>query len=139
MVTREQQIAGLREFADFLEQNPEVPMEDWRIGITYYTYDDEPVKQAARAVAGWDKIYSDNFLDLAMSFGRDPEMPDSDRNVGLRYVISVAREKVCEAKVVGKKVVKKRDPEALKAVPMIEVEEDIVEWECTPLLAPSEG
>lgn len=144
MEMRDKQIAGLREFADFLETHPDVPMENWRINVSYYTYDDETVKAAARAATGWTKIYTDSYLDLAMYFGLDGAEPDDgQRTAGLKFIISVPRDQVCTKRVVGTKVVEKPDPEfikqARKDAPIVEVEEEVVEWDCHPLLAPSEG
>lgn len=48
--------------------------------------------------------------------------------------LQVHRKTVCVAKVVGTKTVERTDPEA----PKITVEEDVIEWECLPVLAEAE-
>jgi hypothetical protein len=53
----------------------------------------------------------------------------------VQLAVTSLRDTVCERKVVGTKQVETFDPDA----PKIMVEQDIVEWNCTPLLDIPEG
>lgn len=48
---------------------------------------------------------------------------------------TIPRQTVCVSKVVGTKTVERTDPNA----PMVTVTEDVLEWECLPLLQEAEG
>jgi hypothetical protein len=48
--------------------------------------------------------------------------------------INANREQVCEARQVGTKTVKQKDPAKLAEVPEVEVEVPVYEWDCKPLL-----
>jgi hypothetical protein len=116
---RHEVITRLREFADFLEANPEAPVpyaENIRFDIFAYTKE-EFVKYAKSVGGKLDKKSYDGYMTLRRMFGK------------IQYDINVAREKVCERVVTGKKLVA-----AVEAVP--EHEEDITEWRCTSILQP---
>lgn len=55
----------------------------------------------------------------------------------LRLQVYVTRTAVCERRQTGTRVERVPDPEALKAVPMVDLEVPVWEWECSPILAPS--
>lgn len=57
------------------------------------------------------------------------------KNGKARVLLIVGRNTVCEAKVVGQREVERPDP----AAPKITVTEDIIEWECSPVLAHTEA
>jgi hypothetical protein len=131
---RDDKIKGLRALADWLESTPEaLPDEPCWDGIHLNVWpdgtdDEKKQKIIALAQAGSiDKHYGGNYMDLRKDFGG-----------GVKYEMSIKRDLVCTKRVVGTKTVEKRDPELVEQVPMIEVEEDVVEWDCHPLLAPTE-
>lgn len=53
----------------------------------------------------------------------------------VKVTYSIERKQVCEAKVIGTKIVKRPDPNA----PMIEETVDDIVWECSPLLEEAEA
>lgn len=128
---------GLRALATLIEQNPELA-EHFRhtIGIINVPVNsvDEPVPliaaftRAAMALgARVEKEYGEHWGGVNLTWGP----------VGIH--VYAARDKVCERVVTGTETVIKNvpDPEALAAVPTVEVTEEVetVEWVCRPLLA----
>lgn len=126
------QAEGLRALADLIEQNPEIaenmrqPLSD----MGGYAFTVEPIATFVRAAAKHGakivKDYPDNperHFSAYAHFG-----PVTVR-------LHTDRQQVCEQ--VGTKTVTKtvKDPEALKAVPEVEVTEEVPVWECKPLLA----
>lgn len=125
--------ADLRRLADMVEGSPDV-FEMFRYafyGINVFP--DGKDKMAAFVRAGLkhgakvDKKFNDTWFSAVVTF-------DSVSVEGNAH-----REEVCERVVVGTETVTKtvKDPEALAAVPEIEVSEEVetVEWRCGPLLA----
>lgn len=117
--------AGLRELADFIEANPEFAELLNGDELTMY-------------VPSWHDGAEARFADVARKLG-GKRRKDADTKyfhvtrqfgaVGVR--IFTDRNVVCTKKVVGTRKVEKPDPNA----PKVEVVEEIVEWECGPLLA----
>jgi hypothetical protein len=124
-------IVGLRELADFLEDNPEAPayLFDGSVSLSYWCDSVDEMVDASCAIRGrLDKVMTPHSFMLRREFGD-----------GLvRFQLSADRSTVCERKVVGTERVKETvpDAEAMAAVPMVEVEREreIVEWECPPSL-----
>ena len=118
----------LRELADFYDEHPLVPEPYWMQGdISIYLYGDSG-KEVLRSIGSFEKEFNDNYLRAIKIVG------------GRRVVINAARDKVCTAKVVGKKIVPETViPSSYTPEQVIPAhEEDIVEWDCAPVLAPSE-
>jgi len=128
---------NLRTFADFIDEHAaDLPAD---IQMDCYTYlwdwaleDDStvPVAMSRAMRAGLKssavvkKEYSDNYFRLYMDFGiRQP----------VQFKIICNRDEVCEKRVVGTEKVIKQIAPAGKWTEE-EVEQDIVEWECNPLL-----
>lgn len=65
------------------------------------------------------KETTDSFMQISRKFGR------------VELVLQAAREVVCEKRVIGVEKVQVPDPDA----PLVEVEREIVAWDCTPILA----
>jgi hypothetical protein len=122
---------NLRAFARWVESTPEVVLDDWggAIYTSFYGATKEQVIALAKTEGKFKKDYSGDSFQLERTFG------DQSDGTGIRYMMSCSRELVCTSKVVGTRKRTVRDPEAYKNIPMIEVDEDIVEWECNPLLA----
>ena len=134
--TRAAYIAGMRALADALEQHPEVPLpiEGKTTPIMFGAWafrTDDPrglMTTIARALpCNWDKDPGDMYFKL------------NGRIAGLSVQIVADRDTVCERVVTGVETVTKEvpDPEALAAVPTVQVTETVetVEWVCKPLLA----
>lgn len=116
--TRAAYTAGLRELATFLEQHPEAPLPSDTLIV--YLWGEESFKPAVKALGACEKKYSEYYVTVSRNFGP------------IKYGVQTSRETVCTKRVVGKKLV----PERL--VPSYyepEHEEEIVEWDCHPLLA----
>jgi hypothetical protein len=80
-----------------------------------------------------EKKYTDTAFEMLLHWPHEESMY---RPIYVK--ISVPREQVCTPKVIGKKTVKRRvytQEEYDKAFPIVEVEEDDVEWDCHPLLS----
>ena len=116
--------ADLRAFADWLDQTPEVIIDSWGTGVyvSFYGATKQDVLALARTPGHFKKDYTGNSFQLIKEIG------------GCTYTMSTPRDQVCTSRVVGKKTRTIRDPEGYKSIPMIEVEEDEVEWDCHPLL-----
>ena len=97
------------------------------IEIVSYSYseDKEGVKQvlsdARTKGVKFEKEYADNSLDIKL------KLPN---NLNVRVTFS--RESVCTRRVVGTKVVIREVATGWREE---EVEEDVVEWDCSPLLS----
>ena len=116
MSTREEQIQGLREIADFLEQHPEVPVLTHDMSI-YPENKLESVKAIVRTGGHWDKDYNDTFFVLSRKFA------------GLKLRAVFSREVVC--KRIEKTVyVEEQVLPAREEVVIPATTKKIVEWDC---------
>jgi hypothetical protein len=117
---RDKLVASLREAADFIEEKGiELPIGtyDINLGITTYLFGDNfenrlKLRQIAKVLGRSKKNYVGDYFDISRKFG----------SFYLKF--SAKREAVCEAKVVGKKVIPARE-----AVPEQIVDEIV--WVCT--------
>ena len=113
---------SMREFADWLDANPEVAAlvtEDLRLYI--FSYEEDEFRNINRLLGNFDKVADGYGLEALKKFGR----------ITLKH--SISHEAVCEKKVVGTTIVKQMIPaHPVPEVEMIEieVEEEITEWIC---------
>lgn len=124
---------GLREFADWVEANEELIA--WELGRAD---EDKPFHFNLYATNRGD------FLRYVKAAGRGAKEVDGTwfhivREFGpVKLDVFCTRDLVCERVVKGTREVTKtiRDPEALEAVPLVEVTETVedVEWVCPPAL-----
>jgi hypothetical protein len=126
---------GLRAFADMIEQNPEIleVLQYLHLSTHIFAEDDPQSKLAlfariaARYTTKVEKSFSTSFASVVAQFA------------GVRVSVQTDRDEVCERVVTGTETVTKTvpDPDALAAVPTVEVTEEVeqVEWRCRPLLA----
>jgi hypothetical protein len=122
MAERKALIDGLREFAQFLEDNPEAPMPTATAGGRYNVFlpSRAAFVAAAKAVGGkLDKKDYPELMVLRRQFGP------------IEYDLNVKREQVCERVLVGTRTVP-----AVDAQP--QHQEDVFEWKCGSLLEPTE-
>lgn len=123
MHTRDEFIQGLRDLADWLEATPEAKLSEWSTcRVDHWSDNKDDVVELAKVGGHMKKHYYGESFDLRKSFGP------------VSYEMTIPRDQVCTKVVVGTKKVVKVDPEAYKALPKIEVDEDEVEWKCHPLL-----
>ncbi len=116
MNPREFMIAGLREFAEFLENNPDVPLPHVNPTFDVFVVTKAELVAAAKIVGG--KLRKHDYgalMSLRREFGP------------INYDLNISRSEVCEPVVTGKRVIP-----AVVARP--EREEDVIEWKCKPLL-----
>jgi hypothetical protein len=122
MSDRQELIDGLRAFATFLEEHPEVPTP---IGACFdvFVKTKEQVAALARIVGGrLAKETTENWFFLRRHFGP------------IQYDINCARDLVCERVVTGTRTVAAVTLAAKEAVNIPEHEEDVWEWKCGEIL-----
>lgn len=129
---RREMVAGLRQLADALEANPDMPAP-WG-SITLFAAhvkrdgesEIEVMARAVKAIPGRvDKgALGDSYFSLSRNFA------------GLRYELLAGREEVCTRRQVGER-------EVIKVVPVSDDTEEITtlepvyEWDCDPVLRAS--
>jgi len=111
-------VAGLREMADFAEQHPDLFEKQYGETINLFASDAEDMAKQTSRLGTSTKLVSENWYTMSRRFG--PHRVD----------LNIARKQFCERVQTGTKTVKQPDPEALKQVPTIEVEEPVYEWLC---------
>jgi hypothetical protein len=127
-VKREETIAGLRALADLMERCPDAQAPySIRVYHSIYSWDTADPKaeflRVMKAIGGrWDKLPEGDQFKLKQKLGGSAE-----------YVLSVAREAVCEARVVGSRMVERPAIE-YRPPPTELVREDIIEWDCPEVL-----
>jgi hypothetical protein len=110
-------VNGLRAIADMLDTHDDVPLPNASFNI--FCTDVNEIAAIRRDIGGqWVKEATDSWFWLRRAFGPH------------RFDLNTARDVVCERVVVGTKQVDIPDP----AAPKITVDEEIVEWVCSPLL-----
>ena len=141
MSEREAYISGLRKLADALEAHPEVPLptSGSRMHLSWNLWDDSAREQMAAVARGipcrWAKETRDGYDGGPAYFDLTASLD------GLRLKVTAERDSVCTRVVTGTREVTEtvKDPDALAAVPEVEVTRTVedVEWQCHPLLSGS--
>lgn len=109
---RQPLIDGLREFATFLEQNPDVPTPYVSApSFSYFVDTREEMQAFARMLGDTEKEYINEYFYLKKFFGP------------VRFDVNSYRSLVCEKRIVGTKTIPAQ-PERT---------EQIVEWECASI------
>jgi hypothetical protein len=128
---------NLRTFADFVDEHAADLPDQSEIDCYTYLWDwnvaegesvpiamSRAMRAGLKSAATVKKEYSDNYFRLYMDFGiKQP----------VQFKIVCNRDEVCEKHVVGTEKVMKQIAPAGKWTEE-EVEQDIVEWKCNPLL-----
>lgn len=136
---RTEYIAGLRQLADLLEQHPdlELPFDGRSHPISVYLTTKEDQRTP---LAAWTRVLPGR-KTKSKGGTHDEYFNVRVRLRGLDFQIVANRAEVCERIVVGTRevVTEVPDPEAVAALPKVEVREVVedVEWRCGPLLAAS--
>jgi hypothetical protein len=111
---------GLRKLADLIDEC-ELRDEIEHHNHLIYCADRDEMMSVVRKIGGkWSKGSTGSAY-----FEMTRELTDA-----VAVQVYVPRQQVCTANVVGTKTVKRADPNA----PLVEVEEDVIEWECDPIL-----
>ncbi len=114
-------IESLRLLADFYETRPELKLPELSI-VNVFFHTKAGLVDAIANIGACEKVGGDSWFALRKWFGR----------IALDF--NIDRDRVCEARVVGKRIVKKQVPVAPVEYREEEVEEDIIEWDCKSLL-----
>jgi hypothetical protein len=124
----------LRKLADLLEAHPEVEMpiidsyDDEITKIRFqFTSHGEKAAAAASVVmkafpGAFKKTYANAYFFMSGEFE------------GVPVEINTYRADVCVARKVGTETKQVKDPEALKAIPMVEIKVPVYEYDCKPIL-----
>ncbi len=120
---REKLITGIRDFATWLETNPEIPAPmSPRFDVWVSTR--EEAAEISKRMGRVEKHAFQEAFWVRKTFGP------------VQFDINLDRSAVCERVVVGKKLV---EGSPARIVPATDpYEEDIVEWKCGSLIAPRE-
>ncbi len=121
---------ALRRLADFVDDNEElfekIDFTTQQIHLGKWSHDDPKAVliEIAKAAASdrsveVKKVYNNSYFSLYLDFG------------GIKLEAWTTRETVCERRVVGTETTIKKVPVEFEDQ---EVEEEIVEWDCHPLL-----
>jgi len=117
-------VNGLHDLANFIDTHPSFPLPDLTISVWLSTYDYDDTKaevaRLARQLGRAEKNVVYSTFVVSRDFGPH------------KLKVETARDAVCVAKVVGTEEVEIPD---YSDVPTKKVTRDIVEWECSPLLA----
>ena len=114
-------VDGLRQLADFVEANPELPLP--HAGAAIYLWGENPkadLANAVRIMGNVEKKADDFFIGADRKFGP------------ITLSVKAARETVCERVVVGTRTRTHDVPPAGVVMEKREVTEEIVKWICPP-------
>jgi hypothetical protein len=114
-------IAGLRELADFLEDNDEIAerLAASTVNFNVYAFNRDEFQSFVRQIGRGKKSAGDNFFGVIRTFG------------AVTLEVFTHRAQVCERVVVGTREV----PETVTPARV----EEIVEWRCEPILGERDG
>lgn len=138
-IERYEFVEGLRALADFYDHNPDFPLpSNVHVDRASPPYVLSFMSSEYRDAAAYAQHVS------CLGGARDKEERDYSVNGGGSYLdtvrelsptvrvgVTTYRETVCEKRVVGTEKILVPDPSA----PLVEVEHEIVEWDCKPVLA----
>lgn len=115
---------SLRQFADWLEMleatEPDIAKEVY-MSFSCWVYEPEKIRRMARALAPCNKRYGESWMELSRWFGQ------------IRFEANINRDQVCTKRVVGTRTrIEPARPERV-------IEEEIVEWDCAPILDDNDG
>jgi len=110
---RQRTIDDMRDFLDFIEANPIVPMPYFG-SVNAYPQGGVDIKDVVKALGNVKKSTMPSFFTVTRNFGN------------LTFGVNFSRSDVCERKVVGTKVI----PERI----IQEYEIEIIDWICPPSL-----
>lgn len=116
-------IRGLRDLADLYEKNPDLPTPVTSDFNVFFWADDstrERLSKIGRMLGTFDKLpnFAGNWYSLRKKFGE------------ISIYFNFVKENVCIKRVVGTQKVKKRVYPTSIEPAEVEVEEEIVEWDC---------
>ena len=122
-------VTYLRAVADFYEEHPKAPLPLWLTGLDLGVYlTEDNAKQVLASIGSFTKTFEGERFVATKEMG------------GGILEFRVGRESVCTKRVVGTKTVPASfEPKRVTPAKFIEAhEEEIVEWDCEPILAEKE-
>lgn len=112
-------LTGLRNFADFMESHPDMPLGWYGVTFSHWSMSREELTAIIRQLGSVTKNFESSYIEVKKDFGGN-----------VKYEVNIHRDQVCERVVIGTRTVPaSTSPERV---------EDIVEWRCsdTAFLAP---
>lgn len=131
MSKRQEFIDGLRAVADFYENHPEAHYDEMGLNISMYAFTDDPkaaVVTTAKAMGKCEKEYCEEYFTIRKEFSG-----------AVSLSVFAKRSKVCQAVKVGERVIPEHIVPATTEIVIPERTEDIIKWQCEPLLAGASG
>jgi len=108
-------IEGLRNMANFLESNPDLPVPYGMEFFSVWVHTKDEIAELVRGKGKWDKQAAESYMYFRKTFGP------------INYDINISRDQVCERVVVGQTVIPARPATPEQVI-------DKIEWKCTPVL-----
>lgn len=138
MIDRADFITGLRQLADLLEQHDDIPLPYDGITVPISIYDFWPDTDQNRSRAA---LFARAFPGSVDKEFDGTRFRLHGQLAGLRVEYVTYREAVCTKRVVGTKVVEVEEREGEDTRPVVtrQLEQEMVEWECSPILALDEA
>ena len=110
--------AGLRQLADCVDAHPELFCCTSGLMVNLFAQSRDEFAERARQLGSAEKVEVGDWYVLRKTFG--PHCVD----------LNIARSKVCSQVQVGICTVSVPDPEAVSALPLVEIEQPVYEWQC---------
>lgn len=128
-ITQTQQ--GLTELAEWIEAHPGIGSHPFLSGTTWIigVYTADQAAFAMRAMADGAPLGS-----VEKDVHGEKLFAERNFTGGVRIQMQVPRDEVCEWVVTGTETVTVPDPEVVAAAPVVEIEREIGEWQCHPIL-----
>ena len=111
-------IAGLREIANFAEEQPSLFEDIMNMSVYAFVNTPEEMIQKTKLLGKSEKVVCGGYYNMRRFFG--PHYLD----------ICIQRDQLCKKVQTGTQMVSAPDPEAIRNVPTIMVEEPVYEWVC---------
>jgi hypothetical protein len=131
---RTEYTAGLRALADLLDNNPDVPLpySGRASELNWITVSDENQRDVVAAIVR-------ALPGVVVKEPRGDVIDFVGKIHGLKVCVIATRNEVCTRRVIGTREVTKKIPDPSVEVRSVEVTEteDIVEWDCGPILSPA--
>ena len=108
-------VRGLRDFADFMETNVDLPIPYGEEYFNIWVYTKAEMSALVKGKGRWEKKAEANYMLFRKQFGT------------INYDINITRDRICERVVVGEEIIPARPAEPERVV-------EKVEWKCTPVL-----
>jgi hypothetical protein len=130
LATIDQMRGALCDLADWLDLHPDlnVRANKWSTG-TFGIHDRNDFPATVRALTKGAPLGT--ITKHEQGDNGDTLRVDRDFGAGIKVSVYADRDEVCTARVVGTETVQVPDPDA----PMVEVERDLIEWDCAPILS----